>query len=62
MLGFTYLITIQCDYGHTMYETGDQNFTDHTSIAKALAHLQQISITIKYCTKTSHQATYYGKG
>lgn len=38
MLGFTYLITIQCDYGHTMYETGDQNFTDHTSIAKALAH------------------------
>lgn len=38
MLGFTYLITVQCNYGHTMYETGSTDFGDYQPIAKALAH------------------------
>ncbi len=38
MLGYSYLITVQCDYGHTLYETGDKNFGDYRPIAKALAH------------------------
>lgn len=38
MLGYSYLVTLQCDYGHTLYETGNKNFGDYRPIAKALAH------------------------
>lgn len=38
LLGFTYLITVQCNYGHTLYETGSKDFGDYRPIAKALAH------------------------
>lgn len=38
MLGYSYLITIQCDYGHTLYEVGDAQPGEYEKIAKALAH------------------------
>ena len=38
LLGYSYLITIQCDYGHTLYEVGDAKAGTYESLAKALAH------------------------
>ncbi len=39
MLGFSYLVTIQCDYGHTLYEVGKaQHVEEYETLAKALAH------------------------
>ncbi len=38
ILGFCYLVTMQCNYGHTMYEIGNKNFGNYQTIAKALAH------------------------
>ena len=38
ILGYSYLITIQCDYGHTLYEVGDAQLGEYEQLAKALAH------------------------
>ena len=38
LLGYSYLITIQCDYGHTLYEMGDAQPGKYEAVAKALAH------------------------
>lgn len=37
-LGYTYLVTIQCDYGHTLYEVGNAQPGTYENLAKALAH------------------------
>ena len=38
MLGYSYLITLQCDYGHTLYEVGNAKPGEYEQLAKALAH------------------------
>ena len=38
LLGYSYLITLQCDYGHTLYEVGNAKPGSYKSLAKALAH------------------------
>lgn len=38
MLSYSYLITIQCDYGHTLYEVGNAQPGEYELLAKALAH------------------------
>ena len=38
LLGYSYLITIQCDYGHTLYEVADAKPEEYKYLAKALAH------------------------
>ena len=38
ILGYSYLITIQCDYGHTLYEMADAKPEEYQYVAKALAH------------------------
>ena len=38
LLGYSYLITIQCDYGHTLYEVGNAQPGEYENLAKALAH------------------------
>lgn len=38
LLGYTYLLTLQCDYGHTLYEVGDAKPGTYEKLAKALAH------------------------
>ena len=38
LMGYSYLITIQCDYGHTLYEVGDAKPGGYEALAKALAH------------------------
>lgn len=38
LLGYSYLITIQCDYGHTLYEVGNAKSGEYELLAKALAH------------------------
>jgi len=38
LLGYSYLITIQCDYGHTLYEVGNAKPGEYELLAKALAH------------------------
>lgn len=38
LLGYTYLLTVQCDYGHTLYEVGDAKPGTYEKLAKALAH------------------------
>ena len=38
LLGYTYLVTVQCDYGHTLYEVGDAQPGSYEKLAKALAH------------------------
>lgn len=38
LLGYTYLITVQCDYGHTLYEVGNAQPGEYELLAKALAH------------------------
>lgn len=38
MLGFSYLVTLQCDYGHTLYEMGKAKPGEYEEMAKALAH------------------------
>lgn len=38
LLGYSYLVTIQCDYGHTLYEVGNAEFGVYKHLAKALAH------------------------
>lgn len=38
ILGYSYLITIQCDYGHTLYEVGNAKPGEYELLAKALAH------------------------
>ncbi len=38
LLAYSYLVTIQCDYGHTLYEVGDAGFGEYKHLAKALAH------------------------
>lgn len=36
LLGYTYLVTVQCDYGHTLYEVGDAQPGSYEKLAKAL--------------------------
>lgn len=38
LLGYTYLVTMQCDYGHTLYEVGNAQPGTYENLAKALAH------------------------
>ncbi len=38
LLGLSYLVTMQCDYGHTLYEVGNAEFGEYKYLAKALAH------------------------
>lgn len=38
LLGYAYLVTIQCDYGHTLYEVGNAQPGTYENLAKALAH------------------------
>lgn len=38
LLGYSYLVTIQCDYGHTLYEVGNARPGEYERLAKALAH------------------------
>ena len=38
LLGYTYLVTLQCDYGHTLYEMGNAQSGSYEKLAKALAH------------------------
>lgn len=38
ILGFSYLVTLQCDYGHTLYEVGNARPGEYGHLAKALAH------------------------
>ena len=38
LLGYTYLVTVQCDYGHTLYEMGNAQPGSYEKLAKALAH------------------------
>jgi len=38
LLGYSYLVTIQCDYGHTLYEIGNAHPGEYEHLAKALAH------------------------
>ena len=38
LLGYCYLITLQCDYGHTLYEVGNAEPGTYENLAKALAH------------------------
>ncbi len=38
LLGYTYLITQQCNYGHTHYEVGNAKPGAYENLAKALAH------------------------
>lgn len=38
ILGFSYLVTLQCDYGHTLYEVGKAKAGEYELLAKALAH------------------------
>lgn len=38
MLGYSYLITLQCDYGHTLYEVAEAQPEEYRKLAKALAH------------------------
>lgn len=38
LLGYTYLITLQCDNLHTLYEVGDAVPGTYEKLAKALAH------------------------
>lgn len=38
LLGYTYLITLQCNYGHTLYEVGDAKPGTYEDLAKNLAH------------------------
>ena len=37
-LGYSYLITVQCDYAHTLYDVGDAVPGTYEKLAKALAH------------------------
>ncbi len=37
LLGYSYLVTLQCDYGHTLYEVGNARPGDYEPLAKALA-------------------------
>ena len=38
LLGYSYLITIQCDYPHTLYEIKDAKEEEYKPLAKALSH------------------------
>lgn len=38
LLGYSYLVTLQCDYGHTLYEMGNAKPGTYEQMAKALAH------------------------
>ena len=38
LLGYTYLITIQCDYPHTLYDIKDAKEGEYEQLAKSLAH------------------------
>ena len=38
LLGHTYLVTLQCAYGHTLYEMGNAHPGSYDKLAKALAH------------------------
>lgn len=38
LLGYSYLVTVQCDYGHTLYEVKDMPREEYAPLAKALAH------------------------
>lgn len=38
ILGFSYLVTIQCGYGHTLYEVGDAKPGEYECLARALAY------------------------
>lgn len=38
LLGYTYLVTLQCNYGHTLYEVGNAKAGTYEKLAKALAH------------------------
>lgn len=37
MLGYTYFVSVQCDYGHTLYEMGDAKEGEYEDMADALA-------------------------
>ena len=37
-LGYSYLVTLQCDYAHTLYDVGDATPGTYEKLAKALAH------------------------
>ncbi len=38
LLGYTYLVTQQCNYGHTLYEVGNAKPGTYENLARALAH------------------------
>lgn len=38
LLGYTYLVTVQSNYGHTLYEVGNAEPGTYENLAKALAH------------------------
>jgi len=39
LLGYTYFVSIQCDYGHTLYEVGQMRDGEYEELAEALARL-----------------------
>lgn len=42
LLGYSYLVTMQCDYGHTLYEMGNAQPGSYEKLAKALAHFAAV--------------------
>lgn len=38
LLGFSYLVSLQCNYGHTLYEVGNSKPGEYNQLAEALAH------------------------
>ena len=38
LLGVTYMLSVQCDYEHTLYEVGDSKSGTYEALAKSVAH------------------------
>ena len=61
LLGYTYLITLQCDNLHTLYEVGAmQPLVPTKSWLRRWHVLPQICTTRKFCIRILRQATYCG--
>ena len=60
LLGYTYLITLQCDNLHTLYEVGDAALVPTKSWLRRWRILLLICIIRKSCIRILRQATYCG--
>lgn len=60
LLGYTYLITLQCDNLHTLYEVGDATLVPTKSWLRHWHVLPQICTTRKFCIRISRRAMCCG--